>query len=136
VYAVLTQVRSAVLRHRAQSAVVLLTTMLAATVSTMSLTLAVRSLGPWDAAFASVSGPHLVFHLDAARVTPAQLEATASLPGVVAAGPVHEIAMVPLQRGSEKAVFEIVGRDNPGGAVDRLRLREGRWPERGHLLGR
>jgi putative ABC transport system permease protein len=128
--AILTQIRAAVLRRRAQTATVLLVSLMATTVSTMALTLLVRSTQPFDDAFASLSGPHLVFHLDATRVTPAQLQATRRLQGVTAAGPVHEIALVPLQRGQEKAVFELVGRDGPGGAVDRLSLREGRWPER------
>src|SRR2546427_3192928 len=34
------------------------------------------------------------------------------------------------QRGSEKAVFDLVGRDTAGGAVDRINLRDGRWPDR------
>src|SRR2546421_9136879 len=96
----------------------------------MALTLLVRSTQPFDDAFARLSGPHLVFHLDAARVSRDQLQATATLPGVTAAGPPHEVALVPLQRGTEKAVFDVVGRDTAGGAVDRIYLREGRWPER------
>jgi putative ABC transport system permease protein len=127
---VLTQIRAAVLRRRTQTATVVLVSLLATTVSTMALTLLVRSTQPFDDAFARVSGPHLVFHLDATRVTTAQLEATSALPGVTATGPPHEIALVPLQRGNEKAVFEIVGRATPGGAVDRIALRDGRWPER------
>lgn len=127
---VLTQIRAAVLRRRTQTATVVLVTLLATTVSTMAITLLVRSTQPFDDAFARVNGPHLVFHLDATRVTPAQLQATSTLPGVTAAGPPHEIALVPLQHGNEKAVFEIVGRATPGGAVDRITLRDGRWPER------
>ena len=127
---VLTQIRAAVLRRRTQTATVVLVSLLATTVSTMALTLLVRSTQPFDDAFARVNGPHLVFHLDATRVTPAQLQATSTLPGVTAAGPPHEIALVPLQRGNEKAVFEIVGRATPGGAVDRIALRDGRWAER------
>ena len=127
---VLTQIRAAILRRKSQTATVLLVSLLATTVSTMALTLLVRSTQPFDDAFARVSGPHLVFHLDATRVTPAQLQATSTLPGVTAAGPPHEIALVPLQRGNEKAVFEIVGRATPGGAVDRIALRDGRWAER------
>ena len=111
---VLTQIRAAVLRRRTQTATVVLVTLLATTVSTMAITLLVRSTQPFDDAFARVNGPHLVFHLDATRVTPAQLQATSTLPGVTAAGPPHEIALVPLQRGEEKAVFEIVGRATPG----------------------
>jgi putative ABC transport system permease protein len=127
---VLTQIRAAVLRRRSQTATVLLVSLLATTVSTMALTLLVRSTRPFDDAFARLSGPHLVFHLDAAHVTPSQLQATTTLPGVRAAGPPHEIALVPLQRGKEKAVFELVGRATPDGAVDRLSLRDGRWPQR------
>lgn len=127
---VLTQIRAAMLRRRTQTATIVLVSLLATTVSTMALTLLVRSTQPFDDAFARVSGPHLVFHLDAARVTPAQLQATSTLPGVTAAGPPHEIALVPLQRGSEKAVFDIVGRATPDGAVDRIALRDGRWTER------
>ena len=118
------------MRRRSQTATVLLVCLLATTVSTMALTLLVRSTQPFDDAFARLSGPHLVFHVDASRVSLAQLQATATLPGVTAAGPPHEIALVPLQRGTEKAVFNVVGRDRAGGDVDRIHLRDGRWPER------
>jgi putative ABC transport system permease protein len=127
---VLTQIRAAILRRKSQTATVLLVSLLATTVSTMALTLLVRSTQPFDDAFARLSGPHLVFHVDASRVSLTQLQATATLPGVTAAGPPHEIALVPLQRGTEKAVFDVVGRDTAGGAVDRIYLRDGRWPER------
>ena len=127
---VLTQIRAAILRRKSQTATVLLVSLLATTVSTMALTLLVRSTQPFDDAFARLSGPHLVFHRDASRVSLAQLQATATLPGVTAAGPPHEIALVPLQHGIEKAVFNVVGRDTAGGAVDRINLRDGRWPER------
>jgi putative ABC transport system permease protein len=127
---VLTQIRAGILRRRSQTATVLLVSLMATTVSTMALTLLVRSTQPFDDAFARLSGPHLVFHVDATRVSLDQLQATTTLPGVTAAGPPHEIALVPLQRGDEKAVFDLVGRDRPGGEVDRINLRDGRWPER------
>src|SRR5256885_15584823 len=127
---VFTQIRAAMLRRRSQTATVLLVSLLATTVSTMALTLLVRSTQPFDDAFARLSGPHLVFHVDASRVSIAQLQATTTLPGVTAAGPPHEIALVPLQRGTEKAVFDVVGRDRAGGDIDRIYLRDGRWPER------
>lgn len=127
---VLTQIRAAILRRRSQTATVLLVSLLATTVSTMALTLLVRSTQPFDDAFARLSGPHLVFHVDASRVSVTQLQATTTLPGVTAAGPPHENALVPLLRGNEKAVFNLVGRDRAGGAVDRIFLRDGRWPER------
>ena len=127
---VLTQIRAAMLRRKSQTATVLLVSLLATTVSTMALTLLVRSTQPFDDAFARLSGPHLVFHVDASLVSLSQLQATATLPGVTAAGPPHEIALVPLQRGTEKAVFDLVGRDQAGGEIDRINLLDGRWPER------
>src|SRR5207253_10170959 len=90
-----TQIRAAILRRRSQTATVLLVSLLATTVSTMALTLLVRSTQPFDDAFARLSGPHLVFHLDASRVSLAQLQPTATLPGATAAGPPHETARVP-----------------------------------------
>src|SRR5437660_10367548 len=109
-----TQIRAAILRRRSQTATVLLVCLLATTVSTMALTLLVRSTQPFDDAFARLSGPHLVFHLDAARVSRDQLQATATLPGVTAADPPHAVALVRLKLGSVKAVSHIVGR-HPGG---------------------
>ncbi|HVS47612.1 MAG TPA: ABC transporter permease, partial [Candidatus Dormibacteraeota bacterium] len=90
---VFTQIRAAVFRRRMQTATVVLVSLLATTVSTMALTLLVRSTQPFDDAFARIDGPHLVFHLDATQVRPAQLQATSTLPGVTAAGPPHEIAL-------------------------------------------
>lgn len=126
--AVLTQIRAAVIRRRAQTATVLLVTLLGSSVATMALTLLVRSTQPWDEAFTRVAGPHLLFHVDASRVTAGQLQATASLPGVVAAGPPHPTALVPFQRAGQKGTLELIGRDDPGGALDRMTIVAGRWP--------
>jgi putative ABC transport system permease protein len=95
--------------------------------ATVSLTLLVRSTAPFEDAFERVSGPHLIFHPDAARVSPEQLRAAASLPVVVAAGDPHPIALVPIEVGDRKTTVELVGRDDPGGRVDRLELVSGRW---------
>lgn len=127
---VLTQIRAAVLRRRAQTATVLLISLLASSVSTMALTLLVRSAQPWDEAFAKVDGPHLLFHFDASRVTADQLSATESLPGVTAAGPPRPTAVVPFERGDQKGTLQLIGRDHPGGPLDRLLLAAGRWPQR------
>lgn len=127
--AVITQIRTAVLSRRAQTATVLLVSLLAGIVSTMALTLLVRSHQPWDDAFAQYAGPHLLFHFDATKVSPAQLEATASLPGVTAAGPPRLTALVPFEAGEQKGTFQLIGRDSPGGQIDRLAVVAGRWPE-------
>ena len=128
--AVITQIRTAVFRRRVQTATVLLVSLLAGSVSTMALTLLVRSHQPWDDAFAQYSGPHLLFHFDAAKVSPAQLDATASLPGVTAAGPPRLTALVSFEAGTQKGAMQLIGRVNPGGQIDRLPVLAGRWPER------
>lgn len=128
--AVLSQLRSAVLRRRSQTVIVLVVSLLAATVSTMALTLLVRSDQPWNDAYARVNGPDLVFDLDAARVTPEQLAATRSLPGVTAAGPALESALMPFADGDRKGSIQVVGRAGPGGDVGRLVVAAGRWPQR------
>ena len=128
--AVLTQIRATLARRRAQTAIVLVVCLLAASVSTMALTILVRVNQPWDDAFAQVNGAHLVFHLDAARVTAAQLAATASVPGVTAAGPPLETAAVPFTVGAAKGPIQVIGRESPGGEIGRLVLAAGRWPQR------
>jgi putative ABC transport system permease protein len=128
--AVMRQVRAAVLRRRGQTASVLIVSLLASCVATMALTLLVRSTQPYDDAFAQVAGPHLQFLFDASRVTADQLRATESLPGVTAAGPPRQTAVVPFERGTQKGLVELVGRDSPGGAFDRLVVVSGHWPER------
>lgn len=128
--AVLTQVRATLTRRRTQTAIVLVVSLLAASVSTMALTILVRVNQPWDDAFGRVNGAHLVFHLDVAKVTAAQLAATASLPGVAAAGPPLETAAVPFSVGAEKGLIRVIGRESPGGDIGRLVVTAGHWPQR------
>lgn len=126
--AILTQIRAAVIRRRAQTVTVLLISLLAGSVATMALTLLVRSSQPWDDAFAKYSGAHLIFTFDGGKVSAAQLAATASLPGVTAAGPVQETVQLGFGRSGQKGNLLLIGRTNPGGAIDRIPLVAGRWP--------
>jgi putative ABC transport system permease protein len=108
---------------------VLIVSTLAGSIATMAMTLVVRSTQPWDEAFERYAGPHLLFHFDASRVTPEQLQATGSLPGVVAAGPPYQTVEVAFKNGNEKGRLQLIGRSDPGGAVDRLPMHSGRWPQ-------
>jgi putative ABC transport system permease protein len=130
VRAIVTQIRAAVLRRRAQTAVVLVVSLLAGSVSTMALTLLVRSHQPWDDAFQQYNGAHLIFHFDAAKVSLGQLQATTALPGVTTAGPPHETAIVSFQSRAGKGALQLIGRISPGGSIDRIPIAAGRWPER------
>jgi len=125
--AVLAKIAADVRRRRLQTVLVVLTTLVAGCTATTSLTLLARTTAPFEEAFERVSGPHLILHPDAARVSTEQLRATASLPVVVAAGDPHPIALVPIQVGDKKTRVELVERDDPGGRVDRLQLVAGRW---------
>jgi putative ABC transport system permease protein len=127
VRAILVKIAADVRRRRLQTALVAVVALLASCTATVSLTLLVRSTAPFEEAFERASGPHLILHPDAARVSAEQLRATASLPVVVAAGDPHPIAFVPIAAGDRKTTVELVGRDDPGGRVDRLELVAGRW---------
>src|SRR5438552_15903810 len=102
-----TQIRAAILRRTSQTATVLLVCLLATTVSTMGLTLLVRATQPFDDAFARLRGHHLVFHVDASRVSLAQLQATATWSWVTAGGPPHQIALVARLGGTRTARFHV-----------------------------
>ncbi|GAC1652753.1 MAG: hypothetical protein NVS9B1_00770 [Candidatus Dormibacteraceae bacterium] len=128
--AVLTKIGRDIQRRRMQTAVVALITLLAGAMATISLTLVVRSTAPYDDAFDRVSGAHLVFHLDAAKVGPEAIRATGALPVVTAAGEPRPIAFVPFERGTKKATLQVVGRDDPGGRLERIQLAAGRWVQR------
>ena len=128
--AILTQVRAAILRRRAQTATVLIISIMAGTIATMALTLLVRSTQPWDAAFAKTEGPHLHVQVDAAAVSVDQLKTTATLPGVTGASPPRPTALVAFHSGDTKGKVQLIGRDDPGGALDRLPLIAGRWPNK------
>lgn len=126
---VLTQIRVAVMRRRAQTVTVLLVSLLAGSVATMGITLLARSTQPWDDAFNRYAGAHIIFHFNAAQITANQLVATGSLPGVTAAGPPHETVVVAFARGNDKGKLQLIGRADPGGALDRMPVRAGRWPQ-------
>lgn len=128
--AILTQVRAAILRRRAQTATVLIITIMAGTVATMALTLLVRSTQPWDAAFVKADGPHLLVQVDAAAVSVDQLKTTATLPGVASASPPRPTALVAFRSRDTKGKLQLIGRDDPDGALDRLPLIAGRWPNK------
>src|SRR5213593_1230516 len=99
------------------------------------MTLLARSTQPWDEAFDRYAGAHLIFHVDASKVTTEQLLTTASLPGVTAAGPPYETVTVAFARGDEHPGHELpiqasAGRRHQGPDQPRKRRLQGR--RRGH----
>jgi putative ABC transport system permease protein len=114
--------------------VVVVIAMLASCVATMAVTLSQEASGPFDRAFAQQRGAHLVVLFNAAGVHPAKLRAGHRLPDVTALGgpwPAREVAFsgAPVSRGTPPMKFGamVMGRDESGGAVERLRISGGRW---------
>ena len=115
-------------RRRLQASIVFVTALLAGATGIMALTLISQTRDPYDAAFAAQRGAHLqvVFdgHLDRATVA-----ATPSLIGASAVGGPYASTDVQVQFESHKYPVTAIGRDDPGGRVQQLRVTAGHWPE-------
>ncbi|TDB78370.1 ABC transporter permease [Micromonospora sp. KC723] len=96
----------------------------------VALGLLAESSGPFDRAYDRQGGAHLVATFDRAKAPDAQLTDLARRVGASAvAGPFGQVALdVTLNPGRPPASLTVVGRDGPGGPVDRLNVWQGRWP--------
>ncbi|MFJ8043874.1 FtsX-like permease family protein [Kitasatospora sp. NPDC096147] len=102
----------------------------AATVTVvLALGLLLALSAPFDRAFEQQRGAHVTAVYDAGRVTAGQLADAARRPGVAAAGPFDtvEVALAEPVLGIGDGAFDLVGRADPGGPVDRVEVLEGRW---------
>jgi len=132
-------------RRRAQTAVLVLTVLTAVTASVLATGLLVGSRAPFDRAFGRQHGAHLTVEADATKATGTELAATARLAGVTAAAGPFRTATVdtrtlgipgepdltgPRAGPVDLPPLAVVGRDDPGGSVDRVDLVEGAWPTR------
>jgi putative ABC transport system permease protein len=122
-------VRSGVGRRRVQTVVIGLVVMIAVSAAVLGGSLLVASNAPFDRAFAQQHGAHLTAQFDAGKTTTAQLTASAHAPGVtVAAGPFRTASINPVDDHDQPIPpITVVGRAEPGGAVDAVTLTEGRW---------
>lgn len=122
--------RAAVRRRRLQTVVIGLVVLCSTTTVMLALGLLDAVSNPFDKAFAQQHGAHAVVLFDRAKVTDGQLAATTTEPGVrAAAGPfgVAPARLTKSQPGLGSGVFQVVGRADPAGPVDRPELRGGRW---------
>ncbi|MER5196968.1 FtsX-like permease family protein [Streptomyces sp. NPDC002755] len=129
-------VRAGVGRRRVQTAVMIMTTLMAVTASVLAAGLLVASQAPFDHAFARQHGAHLTARFDGAKVTAAELTATAHASGVTgAAGPFRTVPVRARTASSSDIVPEgvdlppvtVAGRADAGGGVDRVDLVSGTW---------
>ncbi|MGW3123600.1 FtsX-like permease family protein [Streptomyces sp. NPDC001107] len=132
-------VRAGVGRRRVQTAVMVLTTLMAVTASVLAAGLLVAARAPFDHAFAEQRGSHLTAQFDGTKVTAPQLAATARASGVTAAaGPFRTLSLRPrtasrsdvLPAGVDLPPLSVVGRADAEGRVDGLSLVTGAWATR------
>jgi putative ABC transport system permease protein len=129
-------VRAGVARRRVQTAVMVLTVLVAVSASILAVGLLVASEAPFEHAFARQHGAHVLAEYDAAKVNSAQLAATARAPGVTdVAGPFPSATLNARTGAATRFApadlllppLTIVGRSSPHSAVDDLTLVSGRW---------
>lgn len=122
-------VRSGVGRRRVQTVVIAVATMMAVASAVVAGSLMIATNAPFDHAFAEQHGAHLTVQFDPAKASAAELDATRQLDGVTAsAGPFLSTTIHPVdENGGHLPGLALVGRSDPGGAVDDLGLKSGRW---------
>ncbi len=132
-------VRAGLGRRRLQTTVMILTTLIAVTASVVAAGVLVASRAPFEQAMSERAGAHLTAWFDGRKATAKQLAATARAAGVTeAAGPFRTLSLAPrtasasegLPSGVTLPERTVVGRAEPGGAVDRLDVVSGRWATR------
>ncbi|MEU4391545.1 FtsX-like permease family protein [Kribbella sp. NPDC023855] len=117
--------RAAVRRRRVQTLVIGVVVLLSTTMIVVALGLLAASSGPFDRAYTKQSGAQLTASYDRSKVSDTQLTEAARNAAAVA-GPFAQ-ATLELDRSSMMDSLVTVGRADPGGAVDRLNVWQGRW---------
>ncbi|MCJ0874504.1 FtsX-like permease family protein [Streptomyces sp. AP-93] len=124
--------RAAVKRRRVQTFVIGLVVLCSTATVLLALGLLAAASDPFDTAYSAQRGAHTVATYDPAKVSDARLAQTAHRTGVAAAaGPFAQAVIdVPTDWiGSPPGPLTVVGRADPAGPVDRVRMRQGRWVE-------
>lgn len=129
-------VRAGVGRRRVQTAVLVLTTLIAVASSVLAAGLLVASSGPFDHGFSAQYGSQLTAQFDGRTVTAARLTATAHAPGVTATAGPYAVLSTGARNGAGSAFLPadftlppmtIVGRASASPGVDDVTLTRGRW---------
>lgn len=122
---------AAVVRRRLQTVVTAVVALLATATSVLAFGLLVSSMAPFDHAFASLRGAHATVSVDAGRATAEQIRTSATRSGITAVGgpyPSTSAALtLPGDSGASRGTMTVVGRTDPDGPVDKLKIRSGRW---------
>ncbi len=122
--------RAGVRRRRLQTIVIGVVVGVSTATIVLALALLVSASGPFDRAHAQQNGAHVVAAFDRAVVSDGQLAGTADRSVVEAASGPFGQAIVDTEAAGNRFLppsLTVVGRADPGGAVDRLTLWSGRW---------
>ncbi|MEU8230924.1 FtsX-like permease family protein [Actinoplanes sp. NPDC048967] len=122
-------VRAGAGRHRVQTVVITMVVLIAVTSAVLGGSLLVASRAPFDRAFGQQQGAHLTARFDPAKVTTAQVTASAGAAGIDAVAgpfPVTQISVLG-PGGRPRPPMTVVGRSAAGGPVDQVTLTAGRW---------
>jgi putative ABC transport system permease protein len=116
------------LRHKVQALVIGGVLLTATASATLGLALLAASDAPFQHAFAAQRGADVTLTVTAGKASAAQLHATGSLPGVVAAsGPFAQVTVQAEQAGQPWGQLTLVARPALAGPVDDLVLNAGHW---------
>jgi putative ABC transport system permease protein len=115
-------------RRRVQAAVVFVTALLAVGTGTMALTLIAQTRDPYKTAFDAQNGAHLQVVFDGRVADPSAIAGTPALVGASASGGPYRSTPLQFRLNGHKYSFTTIGRDDPAGAVQQLRITAGRWP--------
>jgi len=117
-------------RRRLQTAVLAAVLFLAAAAATLSLSILVETSEPFERAFSSANGAHLV--IDYGSSVPAEaLVATTTRPGVTASDGPWGLAVAALPGRIGLIGDQVISaRPTPGDAIDRVVMSAGRWWQR------
>lgn len=115
-------------RRRLQAAVIFLTTLLAVGTGTIALTLMGQTHDPYQTAFSAQKGAHLQVAFDPRKTDRAALARTPSAIGAVASGGPYDATFLQVATGGHKYGITLLGRDDPGGSIEQLRITGGHWP--------
>src|SRR5215211_3029742 len=120
---------AAVRRRRLQTLIIAAVVLLSSGTAVLALGLLVASNAPFDRAFSRQHGAHAAATFDAAKVSAADLTATANRPGVTAAAGPFDAVLAQLQVGTQplRPPGPIVGRAADATPVDRLNVTAGSW---------
>jgi putative ABC transport system permease protein len=117
----------AVRRRRVQSLIIGAVVLLSSGTAVLALGLLAASNAPFDRAFSRQHGAHATASFDAAKVSAADLTATARAAGVTAASGPFETVRAQLTADAPLPPALIAGRDTADSTVDELEVTDGGW---------